>query len=686
MPSRNAAAGPSTRNAFGAALLVLALSFTQAWAQDPGDSQMDFANGLLQRGFHKDAAREYGVYLEKFPKGAHVPTALYRLGEAEYALKDYEAALKAFDRFLAQQGAPDLLPRVQLRRGEVLYRLKKLPEAIAALKPLTAPDAAPAVRPSALYYLGKAAYDAGSHADARAALQELTEKHAGDALAPYGRFQLAYVLLALEETEKAAAEFAAVGGSDADPALRAESRFLAAETYDKLGWYEPAVKAYQQLRQDFPDSEFARKAAYGYAWSLYHAGQFAEAAKAAEEFLAGKPEGDAAVGMLYLQANCLQQQKDYDRAIELYRGIAAKHGDSAFAERARYKVLWALYLAGRTADAKAELTGFLETNQNEQLAGDAAFLLGSLLMAEQNYAEACTQFTLVSQKFPSSEFAAEALFKAAECRVRLDQTADAAKIFDDFATRYPQNPLAAEAVLRAGDAHFAAAAYEQAVGRYAKVLEAPPSPEVEQETRYRLAVSRHNLQDHKGSAEAFQALVDKFPANPHAAEAHLRIGDYYLYEVKDPVKAMQSYEAARKADAAGDAGGRATRGLALARYESKDYDGAAALFLELMAQHPEIDLGREIYAWVGQRMTDAQKWDEAGRAFDALLKAHPDHPEADVVRFQLGQARQAAGKPDEALAVFQELAARGTDNPVGVQARYHLAQAYDCLLYTSRCV
>ncbi|MDX9975528.1 MAG: tetratricopeptide repeat protein, partial [FCB group bacterium] len=519
---------------------------------------------------------------------------------------------------------------------------------------------------------------------AHAAFKELSEKHADDALAPYARFQLGYVLLAREESENAAIEFSNVAAAEsADPALRAESRYLAAETYDKLGWYEPAVKAYQQLKQDFPDSEFARKADYGYAWALFHAGKFDEASKAAEALLKAQPEGDAAVGLKYLQASCLQQQKKYEPALALYRELVSNHAGSEFAERARYKIPWTLYLAGDTAAAKADLTRFLETNQNERYAGEAAFLLGSILLAEQNYADACTQFTLVAERFPGSEFAADALFKAGECRTKLTQPAEAAKAFEDFATRYPDHALAGEAILRAGDAQFSAAAFEQAVQKYKKLLEMPADPSVEEETLYRLAVTYHNMREYKSSANAFRTLADKFPQGAHTAEAQLRIGDYHLYEAKDPVKAMQSYEAAQKADANNSLGGRALKGLALARYESKDYEGAAELLLKLIEDQPVVDVGEKIYAWVGQRMYDAKKWEEASLAFAALLKQHPDYTNADAVRLQLGLAKEAAGKHDEALAAFEELA-QNPESPYAAQAKFHLAKAYDAKMESDK--
>ncbi|MCX5758757.1 MAG: hypothetical protein NTU83_09690 [Candidatus Hydrogenedentes bacterium] len=66
-------------------LAAVVLLAAMAYAESPDQAQFDFANGLFQRGFHKEAVEEYKAYLEKYPQGEHVSVAQYRLGEAAYA-------------------------------------------------------------------------------------------------------------------------------------------------------------------------------------------------------------------------------------------------------------------------------------------------------------------------------------------------------------------------------------------------------------------------------------------------------------------------------------------------------------------------------------------------------------------------------------------------------------------------
>jgi TolA-binding protein len=657
-------------------LLALVALLGAQGSTDPA-AQFDFANGLFQRGFFKEAAQEYRDFVEKHPKAEQAPLALYRLGEAEYAARNYAEALMALDRFIATRRAGQLEPRAQLRRGEILQRLDRPEEALAVLAPLRKKDVPGEVRAPALYYIGKASGDAGKPAEARQAFEELAADYPDHALTPYGRYHLAYALLALNETEKAAVEFSNVASSSADPDLRAEARFRAAESFDAIQWTDAALKAYQQLREEFPDSDYARKAAYGYTWALYRAGRHDEAAKSAGEYIRQNPESDRVPGLLYLQANCLQQQKQYDAAVAAYRQLREKHPQSEFAPKAQYKVAWVLYLAGRLPEAKVEAARFLEENNDPALGGDAAFLLASIEYGENDFARAVDHFLQVVREHGDSQFAAEALFKAGECQSRLGQATEAARTFSDFAARYPDNPLARDALLKAADAQFLASAYEGAAEKYRKALEANPAPEQEEEILYRLALACHNVQDYAASAEAFKTLVEKHPDSPHVAEAQFRIGDYYLSEGKDPVKAMGAYEAAHKADPKGEFAGRALKGVALARYAAKDLDGAAEMLGRVVQEHPDVPLGEKTYAWMGQYLFDKEQWAPAVAAFEALLRFNPNYAQAEAVRLKIAQARRSAGNSDEALKIFKELADGAKDGAVAAEAKYQLARAYE---------
>ncbi|HOE66512.1 MAG TPA: tetratricopeptide repeat protein [Candidatus Hydrogenedentes bacterium] len=644
----------------------------------PEQSQFDFANGLFVRALYPEAAEEYQNYLKRYPEGPHALAALYRLAEAEYAAKRDEAALAAFQRFLAKKPERQLEERATLRKGELLYRLKRLDEAAPILEAMIAPDVSAEVRAGAFYHLGKLRYDQGDYPAAQTAFKRVVDELGASPQAPFAHYQLGFVYLAQRQGQDAAVAFMAVASAPGVPdALRTEARFRAAEAYDAIGWHEQAVSAYEAIGKEDPHSPYAERAAHGVAWGLFHARKYPEAARAATEFLTAYAASPLAPGIQYLHANCLQEQKQYDEALAIYRAIREKTPASEYAARAQYKAAWTLHLQGKPEEAKAEIIRFLDANKDSPLAGDASFLLGLLLAGAGENEPAYQQFHAVVEKYPQSEFAADALYKAGECLGQLGRSQEAAAVFETFARDYPDNPLATQAILRVGDAHFFAASFEQAVTKYKTILDAKPDPAIEQETLYRLGIAYHNMQRFAESVQTFQTLADKYPAAPHVAEAHLRRGDFLLREGKDPVKAIEAYQASLAAAPEGPYAGQALKGLALARYETKDVDGAADLFVKVITEHPDVPLHETSYAWVGQRLFDQQKWDLAIRVLEALLTTVKNYPDPGRIRFKIAECHENAGRNDEAIALFRAIIETVPQSASAIEARYRMAQLHE---------
>lgn len=661
-------------------LAVLLAAFAQA-EDSPEQRQLDFANGLFQREMYAEAIDEYERFLAAAPTSPEATTARYRLGEAAYATAQYDKALAAFDQVLAATPAPSLKARTDLSRGEVLYYLKKFDDARAALAPLAKAEDT-TQRSRALYYLGRANADAGNPGPAAEAFRAIVSDLGDTPLAPYAQYQLGFALLAQQQYEDAAVQFSAAAASKADDATRAEARYRAAQVYDQIAWHDAAADAYQKLLDEFPNATQRERATYGLAWARFRGGDTEAGRRAAEAFDKAYPESPLRVGTLYLSGCALQHAKKYDEALAIFNKLRETAAQTEFGPAAQYRAAWVRYLKGEVDPARDAIQAFLTENPTSPYLGEAAFLLGTILVGQGDYENAQQQFRLVYDKYPDSEFGADALFKSAECLSQLGATDQAATLFEEFATRYPENPLTEQAILRAGDANFNAQAFKDAVEKYRKILDLKPSPEVQRQTLYRLAITYHNMKEHAKSADTFRTLAETYPDDPRAPEAWYRIGEHLLRDAKDPRKAIDAYDAAiagvdkAKADPAGIAG-FAQRGIALAHYEQKDYDAAATAFLKLAQTRPEVPLNEDTYAWAGQRFFDAKQWENAATMFQAMLTAVPTYPSPERILFLIAECSDNLGKVEDALARYQQVIDATPAAEKAVEARYRIALLHE---------
>ncbi len=66
----------------------------------PEDRAFEVAYGLSKAGSHANAIKAFQEFLKKYPDSVHVPNANYWLGNARFALKDYQGALDTYQGLL----------------------------------------------------------------------------------------------------------------------------------------------------------------------------------------------------------------------------------------------------------------------------------------------------------------------------------------------------------------------------------------------------------------------------------------------------------------------------------------------------------------------------------------------------------------------------------------------------------
>ena len=112
-------------------------------AKDPSDPAFEnrafeAAYGLYREGKYADAVESFRKFLNKYPESVHVPNAIYWLGTAKLALKDYKGAMSFYKSLL--KGSPNT-PKAadaMLNIAECQQELKQVKSAKKTLKGLVA--------------------------------------------------------------------------------------------------------------------------------------------------------------------------------------------------------------------------------------------------------------------------------------------------------------------------------------------------------------------------------------------------------------------------------------------------------------------------------------------------------------------------------------------------------------------
>jgi soluble lytic murein transglycosylase len=164
-----------------------------------------------------------------------------------------------------------------------------------------------------------------------------------------------------------------------------------------------------------------------------------------------------------------------------------------------------------------------------QWLADALFSSGNMYMLRRDYAHAVTYYGELAQRFPRSGYAPAAHWRAAWLEYRQGLFADAARMFDEQIRMYPSDPSAVAALYWRGRLHefqdhnltLAATDYRTIIARYQHFFYAEMA-----RTRLK-AMGQPELASQTRIVDGFQPLpiphlVDTFPADsPHIAKARL---------------------------------------------------------------------------------------------------------------------------------------------------------------------
>jgi tol-pal system protein YbgF len=112
--------------------------------------------------------------------------------------------------------------------------------------------------------------------------------------------------------------------------------------------------------------------------------------------------------------------------------------------------------------AKQEFSDYLKNFPTNPLAGNAQFYLGEISYAQENYADAVTQYDIVLYSYPKSYKLAAALLKKGQAEIKLGQKASGTRDLREVVRRFPGTDEARQASARLKELSATPAAHSAA--------------------------------------------------------------------------------------------------------------------------------------------------------------------------------------------------------------------------------
>lgn len=718
-----------------AGLVILHLSVAAAGeAPVPSAEQkeLDFANGLYQRGMYDNAAKQYGEFLTKYPESSLREIALFRQGESFYqqaareqkenpvqAKATYLKARGVFTEFIRAFPQSARIQEALLRQGEISYKSDDPQAGATALQRVVKESKDPALLEAALFYSARSLEKLGKTEEAETRYRQIRSTYPKGEYAAFSTYLLADLLakrdagkdaipLLTELTQKPA-KYPIPEGSN----LVSDAQLLAAQVLYQLNRYAEASAAYMSYVKDHPASPESAKARYGAAWAEYQQKNYARVLEIASSLQRQSLSPELLAGILFLQGTCSYQQKKYGDAILYFREVIAHPHAGEYKERAWFQLAWSYYLSGQIDAARTECGNLLGQELSSAMGANVHFLLGQIYARRNEYDNAIREMHFVLKLDPTGEYGEEALYLLADLYYRTSRYQEAGDLFEQYQEKYPKSLRRRDAMVWAVHSRFAAKDYEKAAAAADRVLQAYPDLEAIGDMLYRKALSDYQLKRYdaalksleeilklsqgdakksdalywqayiyeitgrkKEASAAYGRLIAKFPQFPNLDEVRLRKA-LCDYAEKDFGPAYDGFHAVLFSEKGNQLPAEVLFWMILRADEKNDHAEAlkiAERALEIFGQ-PAIRERAGIA--IGNQRVALKQWKEAIANGEAFVKTFPESLFKPEIYWSLAKGYEGIGEQPKALEWYEK-------SLVELQKMGNPEPAFEATLYVDR--
>jgi len=658
--------------AFAGVLAFLLGASLTARAETP-DEQYAFASGLYSGKLYGIAVGKLREFIAANPTHPKTVFASYQLGAALYRVTnekgapEYSAVAAAYEKALLKPApTPQIAAAARFELGDAQFNLKKYDAAIKSLgdylkstPPLDKSSAA-----WAQYWIGQSYEALKKPVEARAAYQKVVASYGDNAdVAPYAQNTLGILAAQAGDSKAAIAAFAALIKKYPQSEVAPEARLRLGDAYLANKNFAEAQTSYNAVIADAKAAEFKKDAQLGLADAYFGDKKFPEAASEYARVLTSLPLDDKTRGPIQLQlGNSYFNDKKYDGAVAAYAPIL-QNADAETAANALYFSASSLQALKRPAEAIPQFRKLVESYPKNALAPKAALRLGDAYADANDNAGAIAAYKSVALKFPTSPSAKEAQKALIELEGETANTQ-----------------------LAAIEAAYNAKNWAQTAKLSQAFLDKKPNPAAAESALYLLADAKRQAGDNAGAASAFRALLTAYPQGETVGDARLGLA-YVLLDTKNwsgaEASARAGLLATEKSAKAGELRDRLNLALgesllsgnkaadaalvfarveksgveelssqgiyggALALEKSKQWVPAATKWSQYAGVSADAATKSKAYLRQGLALRDAKNFAPALTAFDSAIAADPKSDAASQALYESAWAARELKKPAE---------------------------------------
>jgi len=359
-------------------------------------------------------------------------------------------------------------------------------------------------------------------------------------------YSLAWCNIKLGETDKAVALFEKQA-SNPSSAVRADSVKNLVDLLMNLHQYEKAIAAIDNgihalAEADRPDLAYIK------ALALSRTGEFEKSLIAFAEFIKKYPKQAKTDEAIYQSGLVNVALSRFKEAIEHFEKVSSERTDPDLREKAIYRIGECWFNLGNIKLAGDNFNKVIKVFPKGKARFDALYQLGELSYMQESHADALTAFEAIAAS--TNELAPQAKFRAGEVLMKAGRYNDAIICFQDYLNKYANGKLREDAMFKIGLSWLELKDQAQALAAFSQLMNAKGY--FRQEARFHIGEIARGLENYPLAIQHYKAITAEDPTHPLASRARRAVG-ISLFHTKDYKGAVETFAAILKDYPATDA-------------------------------------------------------------------------------------------------------------------------------------
>jgi TolA-binding protein len=463
----------------------------------------------------------------------------YMTGLCCYNLENWEAAIRNFDKFLADFSNAENADAALMKKATAYLMLKMPKDAESSFLQVIKSHPKSLFFPQALVETGKIYFEKKDFGKASELLNQVLDKYSSSKFVPQAEYYLAWIAMDQEQNDKALELFQSVAEKFPNTPFAPDALYQQGILLLKQKDYDAAKEKFDKFLSSYSSSPKAEMVRFYQAVAISKGGKNGNAEAMFKKFIAEHPKSDMIPRALYESAWLARENKKINQARDDYKALISEFPSSELTERAIFELAELEYEAKKYDDSLALLDKLLAKGVSEKLQQKILYREAWCFLGRKQEDEALEAFERLLKNWPNTEFTSVAAYQAGEIRLKKKDFTSAYELFKQSVMAGGEGEVREQALLRLGEAQTLRDNWSGAKKTFETFMAEFPKSSFMRRARFWRGWCNENLKEYKNAITDYSAVLRYNIKDEISARAQFQMGEAYM-ELKEYDKALKA--------------------------------------------------------------------------------------------------------------------------------------------------